>query len=607
MRVVIALGGNALLKRDELMTVGNQRANIRCATQALAKVAREHNLVLTHGNGPQGGQVPSSDRMSVAKRINRMLKNAVFVLLILPLLLLVAMLSGCGSVDDSQSARGSIVLSSNKPGVRLDPHIDVSWEVLYILSAVYDTLVYQDTDGNYVPGLASKWTVSDDGTSYIFHLRDDVSFHDGSAFNAEAVKFNFERIVSLGPQSLKARSLLPSLKSIEVLDEYTIEVNLKEPDGFFLFGLGLPYLSMVSPTAVQMWGDQYHQHQSGTGPFIFKDYLVGDRYTLVRNPEYNWAPSIYNHQGPAYLKEITWRFLAEPSTRAPALKSGDVDVVFDLLPTDAQHIMQSPRHTVSTARLTGQPAFWFLNTQLPPTDNFKVRQAILYGADMQAAVKAIKRDFNPLAHGPLAAVTPEYSSEVEGMYPHDPVRATGLLEQAGWLDTDGDGIRDKEGKPLVVLMSMVNWGQSRLFSELLYSQLKSIGIKLQLEMMDFSVQVEAGQSGRKNMLFMGGSGYSASDTLKPFFHSDNTENGFAWAKYQDPQLDNLLDEAAMTIDAARRIELYKQAQVQIMEAALILPIYDYALLIGVNSKIKGLAWRSVGLVPTFYEMYVEGQ
>ena len=194
-----------------------------------------------------------------------MLKNTVFVVLILPLLV------GCGTAQDPEDAGGSIVLSSNKPGVRLDPHIDVQWEVLYILSAVYDTLVYQDVDGSYVPGLAMDWKVADDGTSYIFHLREDVSFHDGSPFNAAAVKFNFERILSLGPRSLKARSLLPSLKSIEILDEYSIKVDLIEPNGFFLFGLSLPYLSMVSPMAVQKWGDEYHQHQSGTGPFMFED------------------------------------------------------------------------------------------------------------------------------------------------------------------------------------------------------------------------------------------------------------------------------------------------------------------------------------------------
>ena len=535
-----------------------------------------------------------------------MLKKTVLLVLILLLLLIIVMLVGCGATQDPEDPGGRIVLSSNKPGVRLDPHIDVQWEVLYILSAVYDTLIYQAADGSYVPGLATDWEIADDGTSYIFHLREDVTFHDGSPFNAEVVKFNFERILSFGPRSLKARSLLPNIKSIKILDEYSIEVRLIESNGFFLFGLSLPYLSMVSSMAVQKWGDEYHQHQSGTGPFMFEDYLVGNRFTLVRNPDYNWAPAIYNHNGPAYLQKITWHFLAEPSTRAPALLAGDVDVAFDLLPTDAQRVGKSPEHIVSIAYLTGQPAFWFLNTKLPPTDDIRVRQAILHGANMQVAVKAIKRGFNRVSNGPLAIVTPEYTSKVEGMYPHDTERATSLLKQAGWLDTDGDGIREKEGKPLVVLMSMVNWGQSRPFSELLYSQLKNIGIELQIEMMDYGVQVEAGQRGRKNMLFMGGSGYAPSDTLKPYFHSNNTENGFAWAKYQNAKLDSLMDEAVLvTNDAARRTELYEQAQVLIMEAALILPIYDYALLIGINTKIKGLAWRSVGLVPTFYEMYLE--
>jgi len=124
--------------------------------------------------------------------------------------------------------------------------------------------------------------------------------------------------------------------------------------------------------------------------------------------------------------------------------------------------------------------------------------------------------------------------------------------------------------------------------------------------MDYGVQVEAGKRGRKNMLFMGGSGYSAFDTLKPFFHSDNSENGFAWAKHQDPKLDKLLDDAVLLADdEARRREMYEQAQMLIMREALILPIYDYALLIGVNARVKGLGWRSVGLVPTFYEMYLE--
>ena len=116
-------------------------------------------------------------------------------------------------VTAAPAARGGkIVLSGTKAGSRLDPHLDVDWEVLYILSAVYDTLVYEDTDGSFVPGLALEWEISDDGTSYTFYLRDDVTFHDGTPFNAEAVQYNFERIKELAPTSEKSRFSAGSIR-----------------------------------------------------------------------------------------------------------------------------------------------------------------------------------------------------------------------------------------------------------------------------------------------------------------------------------------------------------------------------------------------------------
>ena len=191
------------------------------------------------------------------------------------------------------------------------------------------------------------------------------------------------------------------------------------------------------------------------------------------------------------------------------------------------------------------------------------------------------------------------------MYPYDQEKAKALLDQAGWVDSDGDGIRDKGGVPLTILMSVQGWGQSQPFSELAQGQLKAIGIDLQLEMMSFPTQMQAGADGIKNMLIMGGSGYSAVDSLSGYFHSKNTETGFAWSKYADPNLDALLDQGAAALDPAERLELYRQAQVLIMDQALIRPIYDYALLVGVNNKVKGLTWRSVGLVPTLYDTYIE--
>lgn len=515
------------------------------------------------------------------------------------------MLTACGD-DGAEGAPPALpdklILSSTKPGSRLDPHLDIQWEVLYVLSAVYDTLVYQGDNGEFVAGLATSWTLSDDGTRYHFQLRDDVTFHDGTPFNAEAVKFNFERIKSLSSRSLKASSLMATVESVEVTGPYSIDIQLKRPDGFFLFNLSLPYIGMVSPTAASKWGDAYHLHQAGTGPFMFSAYRPGDRYNLVRNPDYRWAPAFYQHRGPAYLQEIEWRFLPEPSSRAPALEAGDVHVAFDLVPTNLNRILESPRHRVSYAYLTGQPAYWFLNTRLPPTDDIAVRKAILYAADMAGGSRAITRGISPPAHGPVSRVTPEYAPALDNLYPHNPEKARRLLDDAGWIDNDGDGIRERNGVPLRVELSMVSWGQSLPFSVLLQSQLREVGIAVELEMMDHAVQIEAGQSGRKNIVFTGSSGYSAADSLKPFFHSDNVENGFAFSKFSDPVLDRLLEQAEVTLDKSHRTELYQQAQLRIMANALILPIYDYALLIGVDKRVKGLEWRSVGLVPTFYEM-----
>ncbi len=496
-------------------------------------------------------------------------------------------------------------MAGTKPGVRLDPHMDAQWEVLYILSAVYETLVKTTADGTVSAGLATDWQVSADGLSYVFKLKPDVFFHDGTRFDAQAVKANFQRILDLGPQSLKARSLLPPIQAVEAMDATTLKIDLKRPDSSFLYALSLPYLGMASPNAVERWGERYHHHQAGTGPFAFVDYEVGDFYRLKRRAGAADASADGEWPGSQPVEEIIWRFLPEPSTRGPALISGDVDIAFDIDPVEAKALEAAEGIAIAKAYLTGQPAFWFLNTTKPPTDDIRVRKAILHGADMQAAVDAVMRGYNPKAHGPLAAVTPGYAAEVEALYPHDPERARALLAQAGWLDRDGDGIRESDGQPLSIALSMVSWGKSRIFSEVLFSQLRAIGIEVKLEMMDFSVQMQAGRQGEKNMLFMGGSGHSAADSLRGFFHSDNTAAGFAWSKARDAVLDRYLDQAIIATDDRERDRLYRQAQIRIMEQALIVPIYDYVLLVGVNPRVRGLRWGTAGLAPNFAAMRIQ--
>lgn len=500
---------------------------------------------------------------------------------------------------------GKLVISTSNFPSGLDPHVQVVWDVLFILSGVYDTLVYQDADGNFVPGLASAWEVSDDGTTYTFHLRDDVTFHDGTPFNAEAVKYNLDRIVDPETKSQKAASLLGPYESSEAIDEYTVQINLSEPYAYLLHGLSLNYVAMASPKALAEWGEEYELHQVGTGPFIFKEYVPQDHLTLVPNPDYNWAPEIYENQGPPYLEEVTWRFLPEPATRIPALEAGDVNIALNIPNSESNRILDDPNLDMQVTYLTGQPLFWFMNIEQSPTDDIRVRQAILYGTDRQLAINAVLRGFSPLAYGPLSAVTPEYDPAVEEMYPYDTEKAMALLEEAGWVDSDGDGIRDKDGEPLTVTMVLQGWGFTAPIGEVLQAQLRQLGVNVEMEQMTWPGQMEVGISGERNMTVMGGSGFFASDALAGFFHSSNAESGFNWSKIKDPKLDALLDEASQTTDPEQRKELYGQAQEFIMEQALILPVYDYTVLSGLDANVAGLHWSSIGLVPLLNDIYIE--
>lgn len=501
---------------------------------------------------------------------------------------------------------GRIVLGTNKFPSGMDPHREVAWEILYVLSAVYDTLVYQNDAGEFVPGLASSWEMSEDGQTYTFHLREGVTFHDGTPFNAEAVKFNFDRMVSPEMQSQKAASLLGPYESSEVIDEYTIQVNLSEPYSPLLEGLSLTYTGMASPTAVQEWGDEYQLHQVGTGPFIFQEYNPESHLTLAPNPDYAWGPEIFENQGTPYLEEVRWIFLPESASRLPALEAGDVDIALSFPPSDANQLLSRSDLDLRITNLVGQPLYWFMNVEKAPTDDIRVRQALLHGLDRQTAVNIVLRGFYPVATGPLTAVTTDYNPAVADMYPFDPERANALLEEAGWVDSDGDGIRDKDGQPLTISMIMQSWGEIAPLGEVLQAQMRELGIQVETELLSWPAQLEVGTSGSANMTVMGGSGFFADDSLRGFFHSDNIDNGFAWSRYRNDDFDALLEAGALAIDAGERKEIYDEVQTIIMDEALILPVYDYVFMTGFNTGVKDVKWSRTGLVPYLNDAFVDG-
>nr|HID13173.1 hypothetical protein [Anaerolineae bacterium] len=289
------------------------------------------------------------------------------------LALLSALLVGCGAAPPS----GRIVYGLTLAPSGIDPHVNASSELGIPLTSVYDTLVYQDPEtGELLPGLAERWEVSDDGLVYTFHLRQDVTFHDGTPFNAEAVRFNLERITSPDLASQKARFMLGPYEQTVVVNEYTAQIHLSEPFAPLLDSLSQVYLGMASPAAVEQWGDEYQLHQVGSGPFIFAEYVPGDHLLLRRNPDYAWGPSVYQHKT-AQVEEIEFRFFTDPATRSPALETGEADVMGEIPPQDAARLEASDDFRIEAVAIPGASLMFFVNTARPPLDDLRVRRALL--------------------------------------------------------------------------------------------------------------------------------------------------------------------------------------------------------------------------------------
>ncbi len=526
------------------------------------------------------------------------------ILLVALSMLVVASTQGCRLA--SQSTGGSIAYGLTLSPSGIDPHIDASSELGIPLTSVYDPLVWLTPDGEFVPGLAKSWEVSEDGLTYTFHLRDDVTFHDGNPFNAEAVRFSLDRIADPETKSRKASGMLGPYDRTEIVDETTVRVHFTEPYAPFLASLSTVYLAMVSPDAVSEWGDEYQFHQVGTGPFTFEEYVPKDHLTLVRNADYDWAPSFFDHQGPPQLEEITFRFYSDPATRVLALESGEADVMGEIPPQDAVRLDESSDYELMPVPIPGQPLQFFMNTRRAPLDDQRVREALIHAVNRPAIVETVFKAYSPVAYGPLNRPTFAYDPTVEGTYAYDPERAAELLEEAGWTDSDGDGIRDRNGEPLELETILMGWGYIPEVGQMLQDQLKQVGVDLASRQTTFSNALGDVADGRYHLapfLFSN----SDPDILRTCFHSSNVDGGFNWSKVSNSQLDAWLEEGKQVMDEAERHEIYAEIQQHIVDQAMILPIRDYVNLNATSAKVEGLRYDRQGWFPWLYDVSVADQ
>ena len=519
------------------------------------------------------------------------------------LIALAAILIAPTACANRSTGRSRLIYGLTLAPSGIDPHVNASSELGIPLTSVYDTLVFKDPEsGDFVPGLAEDWEITNEGTTYTFWLREDVVFHDGTPFNADAVRFNLERITSNELASQKARFMLGPYDRTEVLDEYTVRVHLREPFAPLLDSLSQVYLGMASPAAIEEWGSEYQLHQVGTGPFIFAEYSPRDRLLLRRNPDYAWSPSVYENEQ-AQLEEIEFRFFVDPATRSPALETGQAHVMGEIPPQDVERLESADAFDVKPVPIPGASLMFFLNTQRAPLDEAAVRQALLYATNRQAIVNTAYYSTSPVAYGPLAAATFGYEPRVREYYAYDPDQARELLEQAGWSSTGEGDLREREGERLHLDVYVMPWGYVSEVGQLLAAQWSEVGVDVELHQVTYSEALTIANEGEHHAIPFNLSSTDP-DILRSFFHSQAV---FNWSRIQDETMDQWLETGARTLDPEERGELYSQVQLRVMERALIIPIRDYVNQNGTSSRVDGLRFSAQGWFPWLIDVRLEAE
>lgn len=520
--------------------------------------------------------------------------------------ILAVLLLAAAPMETRAQGRGIVYGLSFEPS-GFDPHRNASSELGIPLRQVYDTLVYRDpATGEFVPGLATAWEISADGLIYTFRLRQEVTFHDGTGFNALAVAANLDRVTNPEVASQKAVFMLGSYVGYEIVDDFTIRILLSTPYSSLLDSLSQVYLGMASPTALAAVSvDRYQFNQVGSGPFEFVEYVPGDRLVIRRSEDYTWGPAFYAAPTEDALEEVEFRFFIDPGSRALVLEAGDAQVVSELLPVDGRALSTESGIVIEQVPIPGQPLQFLMNTTRFPTGSLAVRQALLHGTHREAIVDAVFQRFSPVAWGPISGVTSYYSGIVQGSYPYDIAQAQALLEQDGFVDGDGNSFYDvADGGDLTIRVIVPPWGLIPSVAQLMQDQWRSIGIRAELISVPTRAALfEAVSSGEYNLVAWYEFG-SDPAFLSNYFSSVGTLN---WTGYADAGLDALLSQASATTDSATRGALYAQIQQVVMSQALILPIRDYVNIIGRNSLVTDLSFDYYGWFPLLANVAIRSE
>lgn len=506
------------------------------------------------------------------------------IMLLLGMMLSVTM--GVAAQDSDGDGRGGrLVVADANSNVSLDPFVS-SWHS-WPHYALFSTLFSRAEDLSYVGFLADTWEASEDGTELTINLIDSATFTDGTPVDAEAIKWNLEKYANPDTGASQGADLVGLLEEVEVLSEYSFKLHLASsfaPLFFVLSGL-----EIVSPTAYEELGvDNFGTNPVGAGPFKLKE-LNTDNYVLLeKNPDFTWAPAeLYEHPGPVYLDELQILFIGEDQTILSALETGEI--TYAGIPTqNLGDVEANPDITVHKAQLD-QIRYVGFNTSKAPWDNEELRKAFAYATN--------REEFNELAwdglalplYQPLPPTIWGHNPELDaGSYQYDPDQASAILDELGYVDADGDGLReDPEGNPWSVPLSTASTDEWRRQAEVLEAQWRDVGIPVEIELMEFSALIDLTTTGTHD-LFLLQYGYQDPSILTYFFDPDR-KGGSNRAWYSTDELTALLVKADTDLNQETRYQTITELSQYVIDHSPWVFLTVPPFLAGVRNELQG--WK----------------
>lgn len=493
------------------------------------------------------------------------------------------------SAKHDREAGGTFIFGKGRDATRLDPADTTDGESSIVTEALFDKLVHFQADSTALePGLATSWEISEDGKSYTFHLRQGVHFHDGTPFDAEAVKINFDRQRKPleGQQFEFWQSFFePVVDTVTVLDPHTVRVTLKETDATFLSNLAMFSMGIVSPKALDTYGADVARHPVGTGPFRFVTWAPNQKIVLEANPDY-WG-------GRPYLDKLIFKPIPENAVRLLELEVGAIHGMNGLNPDDTARVEANPELTF----LQGPGmniGYLAMNNDRSPFDQVKVRQALNHAIDKQALLKAFFADgrLGEVAKNPMPPMLWGYNDAIQD-YSYDPEGAKQLLAEAGYPQ----GF-EMELWALPVVRPYMPQGQR--VAEAIQSDLAKVGIRARITSYEWGTYLDKLGKGDHQAALIGwiGDNGDPDNFLFNLLGAVNARKGGStnYAFYRGEKANQLLLRARQVPDLAERTRLYLEAQEVIHRDAPWVPLFHAKQIAAVRSNVRGFSLHPTGKI-----------